>query len=48
MRKRCGTGGAVFVALGLGLFLAYCLPGNVLVIALAVILVGAGIILLKA
>lgn len=47
MRRKQGSKGYIFIFFGIGLFIAYCFPSNVLIIALALILVGAGVILLK-
>ncbi|MBQ9945838.1 MAG: hypothetical protein IJO68_04865 [Clostridia bacterium] len=47
MRKRNCSKGLIVISFGAGLFLAYCFPSKVLIIALAILLIGAGIILLK-
>ena len=40
--------GIVITAFGLGLFLAYCFPSKFIIIALAVMLVAAGVFIMKA
>lgn len=47
MRRHNGSKGFIVISFGLGLFLAYCFPTKVLIIALAVLLIAAGFILLK-
>lgn len=47
MRHTNGTKGIVAIAFGAGLFLAYCFPGKFIVTALAIILIIAGIFLIK-
>lgn len=48
MRRRNGAKGFTVAAFGVGLFLAYCFPSKVIIIALAVMLIVAGIFILKA
>ena len=45
--RRAARGFAV-TAFGVGLFLAYCFPSKFIIITLAVMLVAAGIIIIKA
>ncbi len=47
MKKQNCSKGFIVISFGAGLFLAYCFPTKVLIIALALMLIGAGIILLK-
>ncbi len=47
MRKRNCSKGFIVISFGAGLFLAYCFPTKVLIVALAVLLIAAGIVLLK-
>ncbi len=48
MRRRNGVKGFAVVAFGAGLFLAYCFPTKAIIVALAVMLIAAGVFLLKA
>ena len=45
--KRAAKGFAV-IAFGVGLFLAYCFPSKFVLIALAVMLVAAGLFIIRA
>ena len=47
MRRRNCSKGFIVISFGAGLFLAYCFPTKILIIALAVILIAAGFILLR-
>lgn len=47
-KKHNCSKGLIVISFGLGLFLAYCFPSKVLIIALALMLIGSGIILLRA
>ena len=48
MKRKNGARGFVVAAFGIGLFLAYCFPSKVIIITLAVMLIVAGVFLLKA
>ena len=48
MRRRNFAKGLSVAAFGVGLFLAYCFPSKVIIIALAVMLIAAGVLILKA
>ena len=48
MRMRRAAKGFIITAFGIGLFLAYCFPSKFIIISLAVILVAAGIFIIKA
>ena len=48
VRLRRAAKGFVITAFGAGLFLAYCFPSKFIIIALAVLLVAAGIFIIKA
>lgn len=47
MRRRNVARGLAVTAFGLGLFLAYCFPGKFIIITLAVLLVVAGVLLIR-
>ena len=47
MKKHNSSKGFIVISFGVGLFLAYCFPVKILIIALAVMLICAGVILLK-
>ena len=47
MRKRSGAKGFAVTAFGVGLFLAYCFPSKAIIITLSVMLIIAGVFLLK-
>ena len=47
MKMRRAAKGFVVSAFGIGLFLAYCFPSKFIIIALAVMLVVAGIFIIK-
>ncbi len=48
LKLRRAAKGFVVMAFGVGLFLAYCFPSKFIIIALAVMLVAAGIFIIKA
>ncbi len=48
MRRRNSQRGITVTAFGAGLFLAYCFPGKFIIITLAVLLIAAGILILRA
>ena len=48
VKRRMVAKGFVITAFGAGLFLAYCFPSKFIIIALAVMLVAAGIFIIKA
>lgn len=48
MKHSNSSKGFIVSAFGVGLFLAYCFPGKFIIITLAVMLVAAGIFLVKA
>lgn len=48
MKKHNCSKGFIVISFGAGLFLAYCFPSKILIIALALMLIGSGIILLRA
>lgn len=47
MRRQNCSKGFIVISFGVGLFLAYCFPTKILVIALAILLIAAGFFLLK-
>ena len=47
MRMKRAAKGFVVIAFGIGLFLAYCFPSKFVLIALAVMLVTAGVFIIK-
>ena len=48
MKMRRAAKGFVITAFGVGLFLAYCFPSKFIIISLAVLLVAAGVFIIKA
>ena len=48
MKGRRAARGFIITAFGAGLFLAYCFPSKFIIIALAVLLIAAGIFIIKA
>lgn len=48
MRINKAAKGFMVTAFGIGLFLAYCFPSKFIIVALAVLLVIAGIFIIKA
>ncbi|MCH5198075.1 MAG: hypothetical protein J1E34_04125 [Oscillospiraceae bacterium] len=48
MKGRRAAKGFIIAAFGAGLFLAYCFPSKFIIIALAVLLIAAGIFIVKA
>ena len=48
MRRSMAAKGFTVAAFGVGLFLAYCFPSKFIIISLAVLLVAAGILIMKA
>ena len=47
MKRRNRVRGFSVAAFGIGLFLAYCFPGKFIIITLAVMLVAAGVLILR-
>lgn len=47
MKKHCFFKGSIIIAFGSGLFLAYCFPSKILIIATSLLLIVAGIVLIK-
>ena len=47
MRRRNTARGFAVAAFGIGLFLAYCFPGKFIIITLAVLLVVAGVLIIR-
>lgn len=48
MKRSNSSKGLIVSAFGTGLFLAYCFPSKFIIISLAVMLVAAGIFIVKA
>ncbi len=48
MRVKRAARGFMIAAFGIGLFLAYCFPSKFIIISLAVMLVAAGVFIIKA
>ena len=48
MKMRRAARGFMITAFGVGLFLAYCFPSKFIIISLAVLLVAAGVFIIKA
>lgn len=48
MRQKKAARGFMVTAFGVGLFLAYCFPSKFIIISLAVLLVLAGVFIIKA
>ncbi|MBQ7689137.1 MAG: hypothetical protein IJT27_07980 [Clostridia bacterium] len=48
MRRKNVAKGFAVAAFGIGLFLAYCFPTKFIIVALAVMLIAAGVLILKA
>ncbi len=47
MKRRNPARGFAVTAFGAGLFLAYCFPGKFIIITLAVLLVAAGVCIIR-
>ncbi len=47
MKRRNTVRGFSVTAFGVGLFLAYCFPGKFIIVTLALMLVAAGVLILR-